>query len=95
MAVYHDMANDAGERYGTQGNEQLAAMAEADHRRMMEEQEAADDYEYELYLEEMGYYDMLPDPAIAQPTLGTAPAANEGSILDGPKYTGLQDRNDA
>ena len=39
MSVYNDMAHDGGEAYGTEGNQQLAEMIEADHMREMEEAE--------------------------------------------------------
>lgn len=39
MSVYNDMASDAGYRYGTPENEQLASMIEADEFRKQQERE--------------------------------------------------------
>lgn len=53
MSVYNDMANDAGEPYGTTGNEQLAEDAEGIHRDRSDD--AYQDYLYECWLEEKGH----------------------------------------
>jgi len=54
MGVYNDMANDAGYRYGTDENRQLAANIEAEqykqYRRCQEEKEM------EKLFEEQSYY---------------------------------------
>ncbi len=52
MSVYNDMASDAGQPYGTEGNEQLARMAEEEHRRVNEAESARLEYEYECWMEE-------------------------------------------
>jgi hypothetical protein len=39
MSVYNDMANDAGYKYGTPENEQMAQMIEEEHARDMAEAE--------------------------------------------------------
>jgi len=39
MGVYEDMANDAGYRYGTDENRQMAQSIEADHYRQYQELE--------------------------------------------------------
>jgi hypothetical protein len=40
MSIYNDMANDAGYKYGTPENEQMAQMIEEEHKRDMAQAEA-------------------------------------------------------
>ena len=49
MSVYNDMANDAGYRYGSDENMQMAQMIEEDER--VHERE-----EYHRHMEEQYYY---------------------------------------
>lgn len=51
MSVYNDMANDAGYRYGSDENAQMAEMIENDQQRR-----AAEDREEEEYWQEQEEY---------------------------------------
>jgi len=43
MGVYEDMANDAGEKYGTEGNRRMAEIIAADHEREMRQDGGPDE----------------------------------------------------
>jgi len=51
MGVYEDMANDAGYRYGTPENRQLAAYLEEEEWRNYQAQKSYAEAEYDAYCE--------------------------------------------